>query len=85
MIRAAALTLGVVLAAATDYELVAPAQPELPPICAKSEAVCWLAVEAIRDRRWPIEPGYVLCRPRPGCFSAESECIDGYNCPTVRR
>lgn len=79
MSRFAAFGLGVVLIAASDWALVAPTQPELPPICAKSEVTCRLAVEAIRDGRWPIEPGYVECRPTPGCFSPESEVIRGYN------
>ena len=78
-LAAIALAFGMTLAAASDWALVAPAQPELPPICAKSETVCRLAVEAIATRRWPIEPGYVECRPAPGCFSPESEVIRGYN------
>lgn len=77
--QGAAFALGVILVGASDWALVAPARPDLPPICAKSEVTCALAVEAIRDGRWPIEPGYVLCRPSPGCFSAESEVIRGYN------
>lgn len=85
MTRFAAFAVGVVLIAASDWQLVAPARPELPPICATSEATCRLAVEAIRDGRWPIEPGYVLCRPAPGCFSPESECIAGLNCGSVRQ
>jgi hypothetical protein len=79
MSRFAAFALGVLLISAGDWQLVAPAQPDLPPICAKSEITCETAAAAIRDRRWPIEPGYVLCRPAPGCFSPESEVIRGYN------
>ena len=78
----AALT---VLIAASDWALVAPNHPELPLICAKSEVTCRLAAEAIRDGRWPIEPGYVQCRPSPNCFSPASECIASYNCPGNRR
>lgn len=85
MSRFAAFAIGVVMIASTDWELVAPTQPDLPPICAKSEADCRLAVEAIRTGRWPIEKGYVLCQPAPGCFSPESECIAGFNCGSVRR
>ena len=84
MSQFAAFAAVVVLIAASDWALVAPSRPELPPICAKSEIVCETAVAAIRDRRWPIEPGYVECRPAPGCFSAESECIASYNCGNRR-
>lgn len=79
--RIAAFALGVVLIGAADWELVAPGAP-LPPICAKSQAVCEAAARAIREGRWQIEPLYTSCRPAAApCFDARSLCIDGYNCP----
>lgn len=73
------LALGFVLIAASDWQLVAPSDPSLPPICAKSEATCEAAVAAIHAEppRWPIEPAYTTCRPAPFCFSTESELIAG--------
>jgi len=61
-----------------DYALILDNQP---PICAKSEANCETAREAIRTQRWPIaRPNAATSRiPMPGCFSAESLVIRGYN------
>ena len=82
----AIFALALVLAATSDWELVAPSDPSLPRICAKSEATCAAAVDAIQadPPRWPIERAYVLCRPAPGCFSPASECIAAYNCGDAR-
>jgi hypothetical protein len=79
--KAALLAAGFALVAASDWELVAPADPSLPPICAKSETTCLAAVAAIHAEppRLPWEPAYVSCRPSPGCFSYESETIAGFN------
>lgn len=77
------LGIGFVLVAASDWELVAPADPSLPPICAKSQATCEAAVSAIQAEppRLPWERAYAACRPAPGCFSFESEHIAGFNLP----
>jgi hypothetical protein len=64
-----------VLAASSDWALVSPEHPELPPICAKSQATCEAARDAIRRGVLGWEPVYNACRPHPGCFSAESETI----------
>jgi len=73
------LALGFVLAAASDWALVAPSDPSLPPICAKSEATCMAAISAIHadPPRLPWEREYTACRQAPGCFSFESEQIAG--------
>ena len=83
-LAAIALAFGMALAAASDWALVAPAHPELPPICAKSQATCEAAARAIREGVIGWEPVYTTCRPAPGCFSPESECIAGYNCGGAR-
>ena len=77
----AAIGLSFVLAAASgmgDYALILPNQP---PICAKSEATCETAREAIRTGQWPIARPQVEtgCIPAPNCFSAESLVIKGHN------
>ena len=81
MIRSAALALGFVLVAASDWQLVVEGIPE--PICAKSREVCETARAAIRDGKWEMgisRDVATACAPAPGCFSPASECIAGYNC-----
>lgn len=73
------LALAAVLAASTDWGLVAN---DAPPICAKDRASCELALSAIERGIWaPDLRGAALrCEPEPGCFSERSLCIAEYNC-----
>lgn len=76
----AIFALAVVLAAASDWELVVEGVPER--ICAKSAAVCETARAAIRDDKWSLgvpADARTECRPAPDCFSYESETIAGFN------
>jgi len=79
---APAIGLSFLVAAASgsgDYALIAPNQP---PICAKSVEVCEVAREAIK-RGWFLKEigrdAATYCIASPGCFSAESLVIKGYN------
>ena len=88
MSRFAAFALGVTLIAASDWELVAPAQPDLPPICATSAATCGAAVRAIRQGILGWEPLYTDCRPSPNCrerTTGREDCIVGHDCREGRR
>lgn len=62
-----------------DYRLILQGQPA---ICAKDKATCEMAREAVA-RGWiegvPRETPS-RCEPAPGCFSARSNCIEGWNC-----
>ena len=73
-----ALLAGLLLVSASSvtYEL-APAG-----ICAKDLASCEAAIDAVRRGwLWPdLARRDLRCAPHPGCFSARSECIAGYNC-----
>lgn len=73
--KPALLAIGFVLVGASDWGLVS----RDTVICAKDQASCEAAREAIR-RGWLRDwPEGAVCRPMPGCFSAESEGIKGYN------
>lgn len=79
----AAIGLLFVGAAATsgsgDYALVVPNQPA---ICAKSVEVCKAAREAIKRGWFLPEVGRdaaTYCIASPGCFTAESLVIRGFN------
>lgn len=87
--KAIALAVGVVLAASSDFELVAGADG-LPPehICAKSAVSCDAAIQAINNGWWAPElrGRRLTCSPHPDCFNRRSLCIVGYNCDAeVRR
>ena len=75
---AAGLVLAVAAAGSGDYILLVPGEAA---ICAKSRDTCEAAREAIRTERWPIaaRDAVTSCRPSPGCFSARSLVIPGYN------
>jgi hypothetical protein len=78
MSRFAALALGFVLIASSDFELRVVGVPET--ICAKSAEVCETARAAIRAGWWNlgVRPDAATeCRPAPGCFSPESDEIAG--------
>lgn len=87
MSRYAAFALGVVLVAASDWELVAPAAPHLPPVCATTEEICEVAAKAIRDGRLGWERDYTNCRPSPYCRErrmGHEDCIVGFDCGKER-
>lgn len=71
----------VVLAAASDWELRTDEAAPYDRACAKSQETCELArTAAIRGWLQGVRPGAVMaCVPHPGCFSYESETIEGYN------
>lgn len=96
-IRAAAVTVPLVLfagsnlpdmafAAATDWQIIASDHGRVvEKICAKSRETCEAAVEAHR-RNWfapDLAGSELVCQPQPGCFSAESEVISGFNDPAT--
>lgn len=87
--KVAVLAIGFVLAGATDWELVVPSLPAADaPICAKSEAVCETARDAIRSGRLDlgVRPDVTTaCVPHVDCFSYESDFIAGYNLPGTPR
>ena len=62
----------------TDYALIAGVQR----ICAKDREACELARQAIRYRYldWFPADTPTRCEHSPGCFSARSNCIQGYSC-----
>lgn len=79
---------GALLAAAVagqgDYQLVVPSTGEM--MCAKSQETCILAKEAI-FKGWLLEiprGTRARCDPHPQCFSEQSNCIAGFNCPSER-
>jgi hypothetical protein len=81
--RFAAFALGVVLIASSDWALVAPTQPELPPICAPSAATCAAAARAIRNGILGWEALYTDCQPSPNCRErtmGREDCIVGFDC-----
>jgi hypothetical protein len=71
-----------------DWALLIPGEK---PICAKSEATCYAARDAIGAGRWTplgIDRSYlnasiafIDCKPSPGCFPAASLTIPGFNAP----
>ena len=92
MSRYAAFAAGVVLVAASDWALVAPNHPDLPPICATTEAICH---EAVPTERWsgrgdpvhpvvnPVNADYTRCLPYPYCRErsmGRQDCIVGFDC-----
>lgn len=73
--KTALLAIGFVLVGSADWGLVS----RDTVICAKDRASCEMAAEAVRRgwlRDWPAD---ARCLPLPGCFSAESEGIEGFN------
>jgi hypothetical protein len=88
VIRFAAFAVGVVLIGSTDWALVAPSRPDLPPICATSEPTCEAAAKAIRDGVIGWEPVYTTCRQKPRCREirdGREDCIAGFDCGGERR
>ena len=83
-----ALAIGVVLIGSADFELVARRDGHVvETMCAKSEAACEAAVDAIR-KGWfaPMRRNDDLaCERRDGCFSDRSLCIEGYSCRGTAR
>lgn len=82
--KCAALAIGVVLAASSDWALVArdPAGPATT-ICAKSQATCDLALHAI-ENGWfapELRGSELACVPQADCFDDRSNCIIGYRGP----
>lgn len=74
--KPALLAIALVLAGSADWGLVS----RDTVICAKDQATCEMAAEAIRRgwlRDWPAN---AICKPLPGCFEPESNCISGFNC-----
>jgi hypothetical protein len=73
----------IAIALSTDWELVASrGGVPVETMCAKSEASCQAAVGAIR-RGWfaaDLAGAEVACRQHAGCFTEQSNCIDGFNC-----
>jgi hypothetical protein len=84
-LRAAAVTLPLVLTGAADWELVVK-PPALEAICAKSEETCRAAIGAVRAFGLFADLGIVemRCIPHPNCFPEASNCIAGYNCGARR-
>lgn len=87
MIKILLLSLAVILACsleveATDWQLTIFDRDKEEHICAKDEASCRLAQEAIKNQNWPIIAKEVetTCEPKPNCFSERSKCIKGFNC-----
>lgn len=73
----------IAIALSTDWELVASrGGVPIETMCAKSEASCQAAVGAIRRRVFAPElaDAALVCEARPGCFTEQSNCIDGFNC-----
>ena len=66
-----------------DWELVVPGLEG--PMCAKSEAMCLEAHNAVLRGRiltdLPAALSATYCRPHPSCFPARSNYIDGFNMP----
>lgn len=85
MIRFAAIALGFVLIASSDFELRVEGAPET--ICAKSVEVCETARAAILAGWWQIglpRDVETECVPHVDCFPASSDVIRGFNDPATR-
>ncbi len=87
MIKILLLTLTVILTCsveveATDWQLTIFDRDKEEHICAKDEASCRLAQEAIKNQYWPIAPKATetVCEIHPNCFLERSNCIKGFNC-----
>lgn len=70
-------------AAPSDWQISVQAQngQVIDRICAKDRTTCEMAVIAVQ-RGWlfpELHGLFMRCEPRPGCFTAESEVIWGYN------
>lgn len=79
-----------------DYQLTVYGVDKDVHICTKDKASCTKAQEAIKNGNYQIcntlsikaecidTPisihAETFCDPKPNCFSAQSNCINGYNC-----
>lgn len=87
--KPALLAIAAVLAASSDFDLVArdAGGRVVEHVCAKSQASCELAADAVHEGRWAPELRALdlRCEPHPDCFEPRSLCIETYNCPAGGR